>query len=64
MDKKDVFAYFLHLRNNYEDEEVYKKVEDFEISKLDVNRIYRYLDKYTKDDSENDEDNISLSSDI
>ena len=63
MDKKDIFAYFLHLKNNYDDEEVYKKVEDFEISKLDVNRIYRYLDKYTKNDCLCEDDNISLLSD-
>ena len=51
MDKKDVFAFFLFLRNNYDDEEVYQKLEDYEINKLDINRIYRYLDKYTKYDT-------------
>ena len=50
MDKKDVFTYFLYLRDMYDDEEVYQRLEDYEISKLDVNRIYRYLDKYTKMD--------------
>ena len=62
MDKKDVFAYFLHLRDTYDDEEVYKKLEDYEISKLDINRIYRYLDKYTKSDTSCDDDKSSLSS--
>ena len=30
--------------------------ENYEISKLDINRIYRYLDKYTKEDAEDTED--------
>ena len=48
LDKKDMFAFFLELRNNYEDEEIYDILENCEIGKLDINRIYRYLDKYTK----------------
>ena len=30
MDKKDVFSYFLHLRNNHDDEEVYAMLSDYE----------------------------------
>jgi len=48
MDKKDTFSFFLQLRNNYPDEEIYNMFESYDISKLDINRIYRYLDKYTK----------------
>ena len=62
MDKKDVFAFFLHLRDTYDDEEVYKRLEDYEISKLDINRIYRYLDKYTKSDASCDDEKSSISS--
>ena len=62
MDKKDVFSYFLHLRNKYEDEEVYNMLSDYEINKLDVNRIYRYLDKYTKQDTSPDDDVSSINS--
>ena len=62
MDKKDVFSYFLHLRNNHEDEEVYAMLSDYEITKLDVNRIYRYLDKYTKQITTMDDDNSSINS--
>tara|TARA_B110000858_G_scaffold186379_1_gene229515 strand:- start:103 stop:1419 length:1317 start_codon:yes stop_codon:yes gene_type:complete len=62
MDKKDVFSYFLHLRNNHEDEEVYAMLSDYEITKLDVNRIYRYLDKYTKPITTMDDDNSSINS--
>jgi len=47
MDKKDVFSYFLDLRNRYEDDEIYVMFETYDICKLDINRIYRYIDKYT-----------------
>ena len=62
MDKKDVFSYFLHLRNKYEDEDVYNMLADYEITKLDVNRIYRYLDKYTKHETTPDDDASSINS--
>ena len=48
MDKKDVFSYFLELRNSYSDDEIYEVFQTYDICKLDINRIYRYLDKYTK----------------
>lgn len=48
MDKKDMFAFFIELREKNTDEEIYQLLETHEITKLDVNRIYRYLDKYTK----------------
>jgi len=47
LDKKDTFSFFLDLRNKYTDEEINTIFESYEISKLDINRIYRYLDKYT-----------------
>ena len=56
MDKKDTFSFFLQLRNNYPDEDIYNMFESYDISKLDINRIYRYLDKYTKKDVENIDD--------
>lgn len=54
-DKKDTFSYFLELRNNLNDDEIYEELQNYEIGKLDINRIYRYLDKYTKADCEVDE---------
>lgn len=46
MDQKDLFAFFLTLRNQYPEDEIPRILETYDISKLDVNRIYRYLDKY------------------
>jgi hypothetical protein len=56
MDQKDMFAFFLTLRTQYTEEEIPRILETYEISKLDINRIYRYLDKYTKEDAEDTED--------
>jgi len=58
MDKKDMFAFFLDIKNKYpaNDSEILALFENYEISKLDINRIYRYLDKYTKEDAEDTED--------
>ena len=55
MDRKDLFAFFLEIKH-YSDIEFTTLFENYEISKLDINRIYRYLDKYTKEtDIEEDE---------
>ena len=58
MDKKDMFAFFLNIRKKYPtgDSEILSLFENYEITKLDINRIYRYLDKYTKEDAEDTED--------
>jgi len=49
MDKKDMFSYFINLRNKNSIEEIYELFdnENYSINKLDINRIYRYLDSYT-----------------
>jgi len=47
MDKKDMYGFFLQLKNEYTLEEIYSKIEHTEISKLDVDRIYRFIDSYT-----------------
>ncbi len=50
LDKKDTFSFFLNLRLKHTDEEIYTMFESYDITKLDINRIYRYLDKYTNKD--------------
>jgi len=51
MDKKDLFGFLLSIKNTYDENQIYSLFENFEISKLDINRIYRYLDKYMKEDA-------------
>jgi len=48
MDKKDMFSFFINLRANYKIDEIYELFSDdnYTINKLDINRIYRYLDSY------------------
>jgi len=52
MDKKDMISFFLDLRDKHPIDEIYMKFnnENYDIAKLDINRIYRFLDKYTLED--------------
>jgi hypothetical protein len=45
LDKKDTFALFLDLQSKHSDEYIRELLENNDISKLYVNRIYRYMDK-------------------
>ena len=56
MDQKDLFSFFLDLKNKYDDNQMLSLFENYEITKLDINRIYRYLEKYTKEDAGEDQD--------
>jgi len=56
MDKNDMFAFFLDLKKKYTDNEIVLLFENYDISKLDINRIYRYLEKYTKENASETED--------
>jgi len=51
MDKKDLFGFFIELSNNYENTQIVSLLENYEISKLDINRIYRYIEKYIKENA-------------
>ena len=48
MDKKDVVAYFRTLRLKYTDDEIYDlfDTDNYEITKLDINRMFRFIDGY------------------
>ena len=65
MDQKDMFAFFLNLRQEKTEEKIYSILENYEINKLDINRIYRYLDKYSQEEDElpmEQDDDASVSS--
>ena len=49
MDMNDMFAFFLDLKNKHTDTEIIALMENYDITKLDINRIYRYLDIYTNE---------------
>ena len=58
MDKKDLFGYFIELKDKYEDNEIIGILENSDINKLDINRIYRYIEKYTKENATGTSDTI------
>ena len=60
LDKKDTFSFFLNLRMKHADDEIYSMFESYDITKLDINRIYRYLDKYTNKDCKIGGDDIYI----
>ena len=72
MDKKDLFGFFIEIKNLNNNNEIFNILENYEISKLDINRIYRYIEKYIKENAagttdseiiEYDEVNDNISSD-
>lgn len=65
MDIKDMLSFFIYLRNEHgclvSEDEFSNIFENMDISKLDINRIYRYIDKsnnynLSPNDVINDED--------
>jgi DNA polymerase III delta prime subunit len=60
MDKKDLFSFFLDLKNKHDDHQIISLFENYEITKLDINRIYRYLEKYTKENAHDIDDDKSI----
>jgi len=61
MDQKDLFSFFIHLRENHSEEEIFSSLENYEISKLDINRMFRYIDKHSSLNSDDISDDISIS---
>ena len=53
LDKKDIFSFFFKLREEKSLNEIYTMLEHYEIGKLDINRIYRYIDKLLLDTIDN-----------
>ena len=56
MDKKDTISFFKYLRNNYSIENIQDILELYEINNLEINRIYRYIDKNNKNTNTNTSD--------
>jgi hypothetical protein len=53
MDKKDLYGFFNHLKSQPDDDNALQSLfENYEITKLDINRIYRYIDKYIKENAQ------------
>lgn len=50
MDKKDLIQYFIEIKDKYSSQEILDMLENNNITKLDINRLYKYLSviKYGK----------------
>lgn len=46
LDIKDMFTFFTELKQNNSEEESYKLLESYEITRLDISRINRYIETY------------------
>jgi SpoVK/Ycf46/Vps4 family AAA+-type ATPase len=65
MEKKDMYSFFIELREKMEDVQAISLFENYEITKLDINRIYRYLEKYiTENAKEIADKDIDLDGDV
>ena len=53
MDKKDMYSFFSHIRSTMSEEDITELFENYEITKLDVNRINKFLDNFRLDDGDN-----------
>jgi len=51
MDKKDLIGFFIELKNLHEDNEIVALLDNYDINKLEINRIYRYIEKYIKENA-------------
>jgi len=60
VEKKDVYYIFEHLRNTMSIEDIYQLYHPYDITKLEICRLYRYIDNCTatKENIENCEDLI------
>jgi hypothetical protein len=64
MDRKDMMSFFQEKRLLFKNDyllKVEKLLDETTITKLDVKRIYRYLDKNVKNDVEIDDFDIEAS---
>ncbi len=55
LDKKDMFSFFIKIKELHISGEIFGLLEHFELTKLDINRIYRYIDKYTTSEISDDD---------
>lgn len=56
IDKKDLISFFCEMREqNLSEDDIFTRLSNYEITKLEIDRLYRYIDKL-KNDSNIDDD--------
>jgi len=51
MDKKDLFGFFIELKQKYTDEQIRELLSNHEIVNTEINRMFRYIEKFIKEDA-------------
>jgi len=54
LDTKDMYSYFLRLREKHTIDEIISLMEKYDITKLEVNRIYKFIDRLKEGNLEED----------
>ena len=54
MDKKDMYSFFIHIRETMTEEEITELFENYDITRLDINRINKFLDNFNSELIENE----------
>ena len=49
MEMKDMLSFFMYMKKTHSDTDILPLFSNCEITKLDIQRIYKYIDKYIKD---------------
>lgn len=59
MNKQDLYSFFINIRkqNEYDEQNIYNILENYEIQKLDVIRMYKFIDRFLYDDDDGMNDN-------
>jgi hypothetical protein len=55
MDKSDLFSFFENLRTQYKMDDIETMLKNDIVGDKDIRRMYRYLDKFTKENAETEE---------
>lgn len=56
MDKKDMLSHFINLRNHYKKSDLIQEaLSNYNISRLEIQRVYRFIDRYTNKEKFNEE---------
>jgi hypothetical protein len=64
MDKKDMISFFIDLKHKHTEAEIIAMFENYDINKLDIIRLYRYIDKQKKSAIENIDDDDSYQDEL
>ena len=60
MDKSDIFIFFVYLKNKYTIDEIINILYIYDINKLDINRLYKFINSLNNYKTIDIENNINF----